>query len=87
MARYGDRRLLENSIAAALDPAAAGAAGDALLADLGAINAVNASLTPLKFVGMALIFSGIALVLLTIVQVLRFQASRLSEIALQVRGH
>ncbi len=70
-----------NSIATVLDPATPGGEGDALLADIGSIKAINAWLTPFKFVGMAFLFSGIALALLTIVKVLRFQASRLSELA------
>lgn len=73
----------DHSIATELNPAGS---GSSLLADLGTMKAVGAWLTPLKFVGMALLFSGIALALLTIVKVLRFQASRLSEIALQSRS-
>jgi hypothetical membrane protein len=53
------------------------------LSDIGSIKAINAWLTPLKFVGMALLFSSIALALVTIVKVLRFQASRLVEVAQQ----
>ena len=71
----------DNSIAAVLNPAAAGGPNSDLLADIGTVKAVNAWLTPLKFVGMAFLFSGIALALLTIVKVLRFQASRLVEVA------
>ncbi|MBT3941254.1 MAG: hypothetical protein HOC77_09440 [Chloroflexi bacterium] len=56
-------------------------AGSGLLDDLSTIQATKAWLTPLKFVGMALMFTGIALALATIVQVLRFQARRLVEIA------
>ena len=67
-----------HSIATVLNPAAA---GSDTLADLGVINAVKAWLVPLKFVGMAVMFSGIALALVTIVSVLRFQASRLVELA------
>ena len=55
--------------------------GSALLARLGTLNAVSAWLAPFKFVGMAVLFSGIALALATIVTVLRFQARRLVEIA------
>lgn len=72
-----------NSIAAVLNPATPGGQGDSLLADIGSIKAINAWLTPFKFVGMAFLFSGIALALLTIVQVLRFQASRFVEVAEQ----
>lgn len=73
----------DNSIATVLNPATPGGEGDSLLADIGTINAVNAWLTPFKFVGMAFLFSGIALALLTIVKVLRFQASRFVEVAQQ----
>ena len=48
-----------------------------LLADLGTINAVKLWLEPLKFVGMAFLFTGIGLALATIVEVLRWQSSRL----------
>ena len=68
----------DHSIATELNTAAA---GSSLLDDLSTIQATAAWLTPLKFVGMALLFSGIALALATIVQVLRFQARRLVEIA------
>ena len=68
----------DHSIATELSTAAA---GSSLLDDLSTIQATAAWLTPLKFVGMALLFSGIALALATIVQVLRFQARRLVEIA------
>ena len=67
-----------NSIATVLNPAAA---GSDTLRDLGVIKSTAAWLTPLKFVGMALLFSGIALALVTIVSVLRFQAARLAELA------
>ena len=43
--------------------------------------AVATWLTPLKFVGMAVLLSGIAVALLTIVKVLRWQTGRLVEIA------
>ncbi len=59
----------------------AAAQGSALLADLGTLNAVQAWLAPFKFIGMALLFTGIALALVTIVTVLRFQARRLVQIA------
>lgn len=68
----------DHSIAAELNTAAA---GSGLLDDLSTIEATKAWLTPLKFVGMAFLFSGIALALATIVQVLRFQARRMVEIA------
>jgi hypothetical protein len=73
----------DNSIATVLNPATPGGTGDSLLADIGSIKAINAWLTPLKFVGMALLFNSIALALVTIVKVLRFQASRLVEVAQQ----
>ncbi len=68
-----------NSIATVLNPAAA---GSGLLSDLALIKSTLAWLVPLKFVGMALLFSGIALALLTIVSALRFQAARLTELAM-----
>jgi hypothetical protein len=78
-----DASYWDNSIATVLNPATPGGTGDSLLADIGSIKAINAWLTPLKFVGMALLFSSIALALVTIVKVLRFQASRLVEVAQQ----
>lgn len=68
----------DHSIATELNTAAA---GSGLLDDLSTIEATRAWLTPLKFVGMALMFTGIVLALATIVQVLRFQARRMVEIA------
>lgn len=68
----------DHSIATELNTAGA---GSDLLDDLSIIQATKAWLVPLKFVGMAVLFSGIALALATIVQVLRFQARRLVEIA------
>ena len=67
-----------NSIATVLNPAIA---GSETLRDLGVIKATGAWLTPLRFVGMAFMFSGIALALVTIISVLRFQAARLSDLA------
>ena len=64
-----------HSIANQLDPST----GE-LLADLGTINAVKLWLEPFKFVGIALLLSGIGLALATIVNVLRWQATRLWEI-------
>ena len=55
-------------------------AGPDSLSDLGTINAVEAWLTPLKFVGLALLLSGITLALMTIVKVLRFQPTRLVDL-------
>lgn len=68
----------DNSIATVLNTAPA---GSSLLDDLSTIEATRAWLTPLEFVGMATLFTGIALALATIVQVLRFQARRMVEIA------
>jgi len=42
-------------------------AGSALLADLGTISAIKLWLEPLKFVGIAMLLSGIGLALATIV--------------------
>ena len=56
-------------------------AGSGLLQDLGTVKAITTWLAPVKFVGMALLFSGIAVALLTIVRVLRWQTGRLVEIA------
>ena len=58
-------------------------AGSDLLAQLGRIAAVQAWLTPLRFVGMALLFSGIALALVTIVRVLRWESGRLVDLVEQ----
>lgn len=68
-----------NSVATVLNPAGA---GSETLRQLGVIKATAAWLTPLKFVGMVFLFSGIALALVTIVSVLRFQAARLTELAI-----
>ena len=63
-----------HSIASELNPSTG-----TLLADLGTINAVKLWLEPFKFVGMALLLTGIGLALATIVRVLRWQANRLWE--------
>ena len=55
-------------------------AGSSILAQLGRIAASNAWLAPFKFVGMAFLFAGIALALVTIVSVLRWQSRRLMEL-------
>ena len=68
--------LWSNSIAT-IDSAPA---GSSILAQLGRIAAVKAWLAPFKFVGMALLFSGIALALVTIVTILRWQSRRLVEL-------
>ena len=65
----------DHSIANELNPSTV-----ALLADLGTINAIKLWLEPLKFVGMALLLTGIGLALATIVRVLRWQANRLWEV-------
>jgi len=54
--------------------------GSDLLSDLGTINAVGVWLTPLKFVGIALLLSGTTLALATIVKVLRFQTTRVVDL-------
>ena len=64
-----------HSIATELNPSSGG-----LLTDLGTISAVKLWLEPFKFVGMAMLLSGIGLALATIVRVLRWQSSRLWEI-------
>ena len=64
-----------HSIATQLNPSDSG-----LLSDLGTINAVKLWLEPFKFVGMALLLTGIGLALATIVRVLRWQSSRLWQI-------
>ena len=66
-----------HSIAAQLNPALE---GSGLLGNLSTINAVKLWLEPLKFVGMASLFTGIGLALATIVRVLRWQSSRLWEL-------
>lgn len=45
------------------------------------MHAVEAWLTPLKSVGMAIILTGVATALLPIVRMLRWQTGRLTEIA------
>ena len=55
-------------------------AGSDLLSDLGTIQAVSTWLAPLKFVGFALLLSGITLALVTIVKVLRFQTVRVVDL-------
>lgn len=70
--------IYENEIAGVINQAKE---GSLLLADQGTFHAIQAWLTPMKFVGMAFLFTGIALALVTIITVLRFQAQRLVEIA------
>ena len=71
-----------NSIAQ-IDVAPAGAD---ILKDLGTVAAVSAWLVPFKFVGMAVLFSGIAVALLTLIRVLRWQTGRLVEIAEEAKA-
>ena len=54
--------------------------GSALLRTLSTINSIDMWVKPLKFVGMASLLSGIGLALATIVQVLRWQSSRLWDL-------
>ena len=71
-----------HSIATELNTASA---GSELLRQLGLINAVKAWLEPFKFIGMAVMFSGIALALVTIVKVLQAQTLRMVGIAQSVK--
>ena len=66
-----------HSIAIELDAAQA---GSVLLGQLATIQSVKAWLEPVKFVGIALLLTGISLALATIRTILQFQASRLLEI-------
>jgi len=66
-----------HSIATRLNPAEA---GSDILRDLGQIQALGTWLAPLRFVGLALVLSGIGLALATIVRVLRWQSGRLVEV-------
>lgn len=66
-----------HSIATELNPAAE---GSALLGDLQTIATISAWLAPLKFVGIAMLLTGIGLALATIVRVLRWQTARLWDI-------
>ena len=66
-----------HSIATQLNPAVE---GSALLGDLQKIATISAWLEPLKFVGIALLLTGIGLALATIVRVLRWQAARLWDV-------
>ena len=72
-----------HSIATELNPAGA---GSELLRQLGLVNAVKAWLEPFKFVGMAFLFSGIALALVTIVKVLGAQTERLSGLVSSMKA-
>ena len=61
--------------------------GSELLRQLGLINAVKAWLVPFKFFGMAVLFSGIALALVTIVKALQLQTQRMAEIVTSVKSN
>jgi len=63
-----------HAIATELDPAVE---GSQLLGTLSTITSIKMWLAPLKFVGMALLLSGIGLALATIVGALRWQSNRL----------
>ncbi|MEE9201952.1 MAG: hypothetical protein V3U31_02000 [Dehalococcoidia bacterium] len=71
-----------HSIATELNTAQA---GSELLRQLGVLNAVKAWLVPFKFIGMASLFAGIALALVTIVKVLQIQTMRMVEIVSAAR--
>ncbi len=66
-----------NSVALRLNPAGA---GFDLLRDLGRVQALGTWLAPLRFLGLALVLTGIGLALATIVRVLRWQSGRLMEV-------
>lgn len=66
-----------HSIAGELNPAVE---GSAFLSTLSTISSIDMWLSPLKFLGMAFLLSGIGLALATIVRVLRWQSSRLWEL-------
>ncbi len=66
-----------HSIATQLNAAAA---GSALLDDLQTISTTQAWLAPFKFVGIAILLTGVGLALATIIQVLRWQSKRLWDI-------
>ena len=67
----------DHSITTQLNPALE---GSGLLANLGTITTIKLWLEPLKFVGMAFMFSGVGLALATIVRVLRWKSSHLLEL-------
>ena len=72
-----------NSIATVLNPASA---GSDLLRDLGLMNALKAWLEPFKFIGIAVLFSSIAMGLVTIVKVLQAQTSRMMQIVASAKS-
>ena len=67
-----------NSIATILNPAEA---GSVLLAQLGIIKATLPWLNALRFLGMALLFTGITLPLTVIIRTLQFQEKALLKFA------
>ena len=73
-----------NSIANDLNAALA---GSGFLDDLSTINSVQAWLAPFKFVGLAILLSGIGLALATIVRILRWQSVRLWDMLSQTHGN
>ncbi len=73
-----------HSIATELGPALE---GSGLLDDLSTINTMQAWLAPIKFVGIAILLSGIGLALATIVRVLRWQSTRLWDMLSQTQGN
>ena len=73
-----------NSIVNDLGPALE---NSGLLDDLKTINATQAWLTPIKFLGIAFLLSGIGLALATIVGVLRWQSTRLWDMLSSEQGN
>ncbi|MDP6501010.1 MAG: hypothetical protein QF369_00700 [Dehalococcoidales bacterium] len=67
----------DHSISAELNPASE---GSALLAALAGISSAKLWLEPLKFMGMALLLTGIGLALATIIPALRWQSNRLWDL-------
>ena len=61
--------------------------GSGFLDDLSTINSVQAWLAPFKFVGIAMLLSGIGLALATIVRILRWQSIRLWDMLSQTQGN
>lgn len=55
-------------------------AGSVLLGQLAAIQSVKAWLEPVKFLGIALLLTGISLALATIRRILQFQAGRILDL-------
>ena len=67
----------DHSIATELNEAKA---GSDLLSDLGTLQAMDRWLSPVRFIGIAFLLTGIALALTTIIWTLRFQSRRLLDI-------